>query len=145
MDYLPTLSPPSLLNMGFFNRLHVIPAFIAALALPNVVEPQASITDDSFFYGQSPPVYPSRKWLHLYLLHAIKSTTNRAPSSDARLGAMGVSLFQSICPCLPDDFGRKIKHHSGIHTLHRLLRDDRLCSTTQLARSLSVRRWQWPT
>jgi len=68
MDYLPTLCPPSLLNMGLFNRLHVIPAFIAALALPNVVESQANITDDSFFYGQSPPVYPSRKCLHLFAL-----------------------------------------------------------------------------
>jgi hypothetical protein len=23
---------------------------------------QANITDDTFFYGQSPPVYPSRKY-----------------------------------------------------------------------------------
>lgn len=40
---------------------HVIRASFLSLALyQNTVAAQANITEDSFFYGESPPVYPSR-------------------------------------------------------------------------------------
>jgi beta-glucosidase len=38
----------------------VLPSTWRALLLSASVAAAANITDDSYFYGQSPPVYPSR-------------------------------------------------------------------------------------
>lgn len=47
---------------------HVIRAILLSLvAYQNSVAAQAEITEDSYFYGESPPVYPSRMYFLLLL------------------------------------------------------------------------------
>ena len=51
-----------------FNMGHVIRAILLSLvAYQNSVAAQAEITEDSYFYGESPPVYPSRMYFLLLL------------------------------------------------------------------------------
>ena len=49
--------------MTSYSTWHVIRAALLqlSLALRTTGASQAIITDDAYFYGQSPPVYPSRK------------------------------------------------------------------------------------
>jgi hypothetical protein len=50
--------------MASLNLWHVTRAVFISLAIAqNGASAQANITDDAYFYGQSPPVYPSRKHL----------------------------------------------------------------------------------
>ena len=53
--------------MPLLNMWRVTGTALLSLAVcQNGVSAQANITDDAYFYGQSPPVYPSRKNFHSF-------------------------------------------------------------------------------
>jgi hypothetical protein len=74
-------------------------AAFLALAANQQYATAAAITDDTQFYGQSPPVYPSRESNPLCYPFNL---TNKH-SSNARQYIMGFRLCKGSCSCGTDD------------------------------------------
>jgi len=56
--------------MASFDVWNLLRALVLSLALyRNAVVAQAIITEDSYFYGESPPVYPSREFYNTISIH----------------------------------------------------------------------------
>ena len=87
--------------MASFGLWHVTRVALLSLAIHHGVSAQANITDDTYFYGQSPPVYPSRKFS---LAHQMASA-DFIHSTDAGIGPLGGGIFESGCTRFPNDAG----------------------------------------
>lgn len=91
---------PSLL-LCMFNMVSINPLQLARAALLSVALLQSTaaiITDDTYFYGESPAVYPSRK-----SISPVATAKLTQDSSHARQRIMGYSIRQSSCPGFSND------------------------------------------